>query len=162
MAEEFTGHNFEAFEKFMNKNINLLNEEEYNIKSIRYNLNLYEKEEKQKKLLEQKRNRESDPKEKEEEEEEIKSLDFDSDIEEKSTKQETKGQQENEDESESIPSLFDFTKANEYRPNNLPCSDDELSESFSQAKQNKKKLKKKKIKKISAYEYLRTNFNKKK
>ena len=161
MAEEFTGHTFEEFEKFMNKNINLLNEEEYNIKSIRYKLNLYEKEEKQKKLLEQKRNRESDPKEKEEEEE-IKSLDFDSDIEEKSTKQETKGQQENEDESESIPSPFDFTKANEYRPNNLPCSDDELSESFSQAKQNKKKLKKKKIKKISAYEYLRTNFNKKK
>ena len=144
MAEEFTGHNFEEFEKFMNKNINLLNEGEYNIKSIRYKLNLYEKEEKQKKLLEQKRNRESDPKEKEEEEEEIKSLDFDSDIEEKSTKQETKGQQENEDESESIPSPFDFTKANEYRPNNLPCSDDELSESFSQAKQNKKKLKKKK------------------
>ena len=162
MAEEFTGHNFEEFEKFMNKNINLLNEGEYNIKSIRYKLNLYEKEEKQKKLLEQKRNIESDPKEKEEEEEEIKSLDFDSDIEEKSTKQETKGQQENEDESESIPSPFDFTKANEYRPNNLPCSDDELSESFSQAKQNKKKLKKKKIKKISAYEYLRTNFNKKK
>ena len=162
MAEEFTGHTFEEFEKFMNKNINLLNEEEYNIKSIRYKLNLYEKEEKQKKLLEQKRNRESDPKEKKEEEEEIKSLDFDSDIEEKSTKQETKGQQENEDESESIPSPFDFTKANEYRPNNLPCSDDELSESFSQAKQNKKKLKKKKIKKISAYEYLRTNFNKKK
>ena len=161
MAEEFTGHTFEEFEKFMNKNINLLNEEEYNIKSIRYQLNLYEKEEKQKKLLEQKRNRESDRKEKEEEEE-IKSLDFDSDIEEKSTKQETKGQQENEDESESIPSPFDFTKANEYRPNNLPCSDDELSESFSQAKQNKKKLKKKKIKKISAYEYLRTNFNKKK
>ena len=162
MAEEFTGHTFEEFEKFMNKNINLLNEEEYNIKSIRDKLNLYEKEEKQKKLLEQKRNRESGPKEKEEEEEEIKSLDFDSDIEEKSTKQETKGQQENEDESESIPSPFDFTKANEYRPNNLPCSDDELSESFSQAKQNKKKLKKKKIKKISAYEYLRTNFNKKK
>ena len=138
MAEEFTGHTFEEFEKFMNKNINLINEEEYNIKSIRYKLNLYEKEEKQKKLLEQKINRESDPKEKEEEEE-IKSLDFDSDIEEKSTKQETKGQQENEDESESIPSPFDFTKANEYRPNNLPCSDDELSESFSQAKQNKKK-----------------------
>ena len=159
MAEEFTGHTFEEFEKFMNKKINLLNEGEYNIKSIRYKLNLYEKEEKQKKLLEQKRNRESDPKEKKEE---IKSLDFDSDIEEKSTKQETKGQQENEDESESIPSPFDFTKANEYRPNNLPCSDDELSESFSQAKQNKKKLKKKKIKKISAYEYLRTNFNKKK
>ena len=135
MAEEFTGHTFEEFEKFMNKNICLLNEGEYNIKSIRYNLNLYEKEEKQKKLLEQKRNRESDPKEKEEE---IKSLDFDSDIEEKSTKQETKGQQENEDESESIPSPFDFTKANEYRPNNLPCSDDELSESFSQVKQNKK------------------------
>ena len=144
MAEEFTGHNFEEFEKFMNKNINLLNEEEYNIKSIRYNLNLYEKEEKQKKLLEQKRNRESDPKEKEEEEEEIKSLDFDSDIEEKSTKQETKGQQENEDESESIPSPFDFTKANEYRPNNLPCSDDELSEFFSQVKQNKKSRKGKK------------------
>lgn len=144
MAEEFTGHTFEEFEKFMNKNINLLNEEEYNIKSIRYNLNLYEKEEKQKKLLEQKRNRESDPKEKEEEEEEIKSLDFDSDIEEKSTKQETKGQQENEDESESIPSLFDFTKANEYRPNNLPCSDDELSEFFSQVKQNKKSRKGKK------------------
>ena len=143
MAEEFTGHTFEEFEKFMNKNINLLNEEEYNIKSIRYNLNLYEKEEKQKKLLEQKRNRESDPKEKEEEEE-IKSLDFDSDIEEKSTKQETKGQQENEDESESIPSLFDFTKANEYRPNNLPCSDDELSEFFSQVKQNKKSRKGKK------------------
>ena len=144
MAEEFTGHNFEEFEKFMNKNINLLNEGEYNIKSIRYKLNLYEKEEKQKKLLEQKRNRESDPKEKEEEEEEIKSLDFDSDIEEKSTKQETKGQQENEDESESIPSLFDFTKANEYRPNNLPCSDDELSEFFSQVKQNKKSRKGKK------------------
>ena len=143
MAEEFTGHTFEEFEKFMNKNINLLNEEEYNIKSIRYNLNLYEKEEKQKKLLEQKRNRESDPKEKEEEEE-IKSLDFDSDIEEKSTKQETKGQQENEDESESIPSPFDFTKANEYRPNNLPCSDDELSEFFSQVKQNKKSRKGKK------------------
>ena len=144
MAEEFTGHTFEEFEKFMNKNINLLNEEEYNIKSIRDKLNLYEKEEKQKKLLEQKRNRESDPKEKEEEEEEIKSLDFDSDIEEKSTKQETKGQQENEDESESIPSLFDFTKANEYRPNNLPCSDDELSEFFSQVKQNKKSRKGKK------------------
>ena len=144
MAEEFTGHNFEEFEKFMNKNINLINEGEYNIKSIRYKLNLYEKEEKQKKLLEQKRNRESDPKEKEEEEEEIKSLDFDSDIEEKSTKQETKGQQENEDESESIPSLFDFTKANEYRPNNLPCSDDELSEFFSQVKQNKKSRKGKK------------------
>ena len=96
MAEEFTGHNFEEFEKFMNKNINLLNEGEYNIKSILYNLNLYEKEEKQKQLLEKKRNRETDPKEKEEEEEEeIKSLDFDSDIEEKSTKQETKGQQEN-------------------------------------------------------------------
>ena len=143
MAEEFTGHTFEEFEKFMNKNINLLNEGEYNIKSIRFKLNLYEKEEKQKKLLEQKRNRESDPKEKEEEEE-IKSLDFDSDIEEKSTKQETKGQQENEDESESIPSLFDFTKANEYRPNNLPCSDDELSEFFSQVKQNKKSRKGKK------------------
>ena len=143
MAEEFTGHTFEEFEKFMNKKINLLNEGEYNIKSIRYKLNLYEKEEKQKKLLEQKRNRESDPKEKEEEEE-IKSLDFDSDIEEKSTKQETKGQQENEDESESIPSPFDFTKANEYRPNNLPCSDDELSEFFSQVKQNKKSRKGKK------------------
>ena len=143
MAEEFTGHTFEEFEKFMNKNINLLNEGEYNIKSIRYKLNLYEKEEKQKKLLEQKRNRETDPKEKEEEEE-IKSLDFDSDTEEKSTKQETKEQQENEDESESIPSPFDFTKANEYRPNNQPCSDDELSESFSQVKQNKKNRKGKK------------------
>ena len=51
---------------------------------------------------------------------------------------------ENEDESESIPSPFDFTKANEYRPNNQPCSDDELSESFSQVKQNKKNRKGKK------------------
>ena len=157
MAEEFTGHTFEEFEKFMNKNINLLNEGEYNIKSIRYKLNLYEKEEKQKKLLEQKRNRESDPKEKEEEEE-IKSLDFDSDIEEKSTKQETKGQQENEDESESIPSPFDFTKANEYRPNNLPCSDDELSESFSQAKQNKKKTEKEKNKKDQCLRIFKNKF----
>ena len=82
--------------------------------------------------------KEKEEKEKEEKEEEENSF-YDFDIEEKSTEQNTKEleklENENEEETESMPPVFDLTKAKEYRHNH--DSDDELSEAFSQVEKNK-------------------------
>ena len=146
MAKEFTDlncYNYDDYHKLIEKHINLLNVDEYNLPEIRKKV---EENEKREKFLQKKRKQESDKikkeneeKEKEEKEEEESSLnDFDS--EEKSTEENTKEleklENENEEETESIPPVFDLTKAKEYRNNLRINSDDELSESFSQIEKN--------------------------
>ena len=140
MAKDEDENNDDEYHKFFEKNINLLNVDEYNLQELR------KKMKKREKFLQKKRKQESDKikqeneekEEKEKEEEESSLNDFDS--EEKSTEQNTKEleklENENEEETESIPPIFDLTKAKEYRNNLRINSDDELSESFSQIEKN--------------------------
>ena len=143
MVKKFSGRTRAELSEFIRKYINLLNIDEYNIPKMRAWVDYLEKIDKRKRELENKRKRELEQKEKEEKERAEKEKEnalYDSDNEEKSTELNTK-ELDNvyEEETESMPTLFDLTKANEYRPNNKICSDDELSlsESISQIGQNK-------------------------